>query len=70
MKRGRITESQIVSILKEAAAGAKMKEICRRHGISGTRMTQGFTGPTRVPMRTCTVPCGAQTIHVPDRFRC
>jgi putative transposase len=34
MKRGRFTQSQIVSILKEADAGTKVKEICRRHSIS------------------------------------
>lgn len=34
MKRGRFTESQIVSILKEADAGAKIKDLCRKHGIS------------------------------------
>jgi len=30
----RFTEMQIVSILKEADAGMKVPEICRKHGIS------------------------------------
>lgn len=34
MKNSRLTESQILSILKEADAGSKVKEICRRHDIS------------------------------------
>jgi len=34
MKRGRFTETQIVSILKEADAGVRIKDICRQHGIS------------------------------------
>lgn len=34
MKRSRFTETQIVSILKEADVGAKVKDLCRKHGIS------------------------------------
>ncbi len=34
MKRKRFTEEQIIGILKEADAGAKNQDLCRRHGIS------------------------------------
>ncbi len=34
MKKSRFTETQIASILKEADAGMKVEELCRRHGIS------------------------------------
>jgi len=40
MKRSRYTETQIISILKEADAGARVKDACRRHGISDADLLQ------------------------------
>jgi putative transposase len=34
MKGKRFSEEQIIAVLKEAEAGAKTKDLCRRHGIS------------------------------------
>ena len=36
MARRRYTEEQIIGVLREAEAGAKVGELCRTHGISET----------------------------------
>ena len=57
MRRKRFSEEQIIGILKEAEAGAKSVDLCRRHGISeqtfyrwkakytGLEVNEGSTGP-------------------------
>ena len=34
MRKSRFNEEQIVGIIQEYAAGAKVSELCRRHGMS------------------------------------
>jgi putative transposase len=34
MKGKRFSEEQIIGVLKEAEAGAKTEDLCRKHGIS------------------------------------
>lgn len=34
MKKSRYSDSQIISILKQAEAGAPVTELCREHGMS------------------------------------
>ena len=36
MKRSRYSDSQIISILKQAEAGTPVADLCREHGISDT----------------------------------
>ena len=34
MKKKRFSEEQIIAVLKDAEAGAKVLDLCRKHGIS------------------------------------
>jgi putative transposase len=34
MRKGRLTEEQIMKVLKQSAAGLSASELCRKHGIS------------------------------------
>jgi putative transposase len=36
-KRSRLTNERIITVLKDNEAGAKVDELCRRHGVSTAR---------------------------------
>jgi putative transposase len=44
MRNSKVSETQIVSILKEVEAGIPVKEVCRKHGISSPITTNGKPG--------------------------
>jgi hypothetical protein len=49
MPRKRFSEQQIIGIIKEHEAGAKVAELCRRHGISSPTggLRPALTAPAR-----------------------
>ncbi len=41
MKHKRFSDEQVIGVLKEHEAGAKVDDICRRHGVRPSDRTDG-----------------------------
>jgi hypothetical protein len=39
MKRTRFSEGQIIGVLQEAGGAVSIREVCRKHGLTGTART-------------------------------
>ena len=42
MRQSRFTEAQIIGMIKEQEAGMPTAEVCRRHGLSATKLCDRF----------------------------
>lgn len=58
MKRRRLGDEPIVAVLKENEAGARVDDLCRRHGISGATF-HAWRAPRRGGGRCPGPPPGA-----------
>jgi len=65
VKKKRFSEEQIIAVLKEAEAGAKVLDLCRKHGISegqvrrhdrGRSTTVEGAGSRRTPSSSASLP--------------
>jgi len=63
MRRTRLTEEQIIGVLKEAEAGRKVAELCRTHGCLNAPERQGdvleAAEPALLIGLSRRTPCGA-----------
>jgi len=53
MKESRYSDSQIMTILKQAEAGVPVHELCREHGMSSAVYSGEVSHPLRFKVATC-----------------
>ena len=50
MKRQRFSEEQIIGVLREQEAGAKVADLCRKHGVSESTFYNWKAKYVRIPI--------------------
>lgn len=62
MKNGRFSDAQIMAFLKQAESGVPVSELCRKHGMSVTKLECKDAHCCQKPLANTGTPKRVQTV--------